>query len=141
MLQGQQFHLGVTAQEICATDNVKDVGVKNSTVLSHLFIAQAYGHINSPLKGMDGSSLAYPYSHGFDFPDSAVFLQSAGHDGERGAPVQDRLVSLITPFNDDPENQICILRAAPLSLFRGPHIHPSSLQALEGQLSLRFLAF
>ena len=47
-LQRQQFHLGVTAQKICAYDNVKGVGVEHFAVLSHLLIAQTDGHIDPP---------------------------------------------------------------------------------------------
>ena len=62
-----------------------------------------------------------------------------GHDGKCGARVQDRLVNLITYFDGDPENQILILGAAPLSLFKELHIHPSSLQAREVLVELALL--
>ena len=51
-LQRQQFHLGVTAQEICAYDNIKGVGVKHFAVLSHVLIAQIDGYMDPP-QGMD----------------------------------------------------------------------------------------
>ena len=46
--QRQQVHLRVTAQKICADDNIKGVVVKHFAVLSHLFIAQTYRHIHPP---------------------------------------------------------------------------------------------
>ena len=49
-LQRQQLYLGVTAQKICAYDNVKGVGVKHFAVLSHLLIAQTNGHMH-PRRG------------------------------------------------------------------------------------------
>ena len=78
-LQGQQFHLGVTAQEICAYENVKGVAVGHFAVLSHLLIAQTDGHIDPP-RGMDGRTVPNPYGHGFGSPDLGLFQQSAGHN-------------------------------------------------------------
>ena len=78
-LQRQQFHLEVSAQEICAYDNVQGVVVKHFAVLSHFFIAQTYGHIDSP-QGVDGSSILNPYGHSFGFQDLGLLQQSAGHD-------------------------------------------------------------
>ena len=71
-LQRQQFYLGVTAQKICADDNVKGVGVENFAVLSHLLIAQTHGHMDPP-QGMDGPTIPNPYGHGFGFPDIGLF--------------------------------------------------------------------
>ena len=45
-LHRRQFQLGVTAQEICADNNFKGVGVKHFAVLGHRLIAQTYGHID-----------------------------------------------------------------------------------------------
>ena len=98
-------------------------------MLSHLFIAQVYGHIQPP-QGMDGSSMPVPYGHIFCVPDLGLLYQSARHNGKRGACVEDHLVNLSTYFDRDPENQILIFGAAPLSLFRDFHFHPNSLQAL-----------
>ena len=52
MLQRQQFHLGVTAQEISAYDNAEGVRVEHFPVLSHLLIAQTDGHIHPPREWM-----------------------------------------------------------------------------------------
>ena len=50
--------------------------------------------------------------------------------------VQDSFVNVVTYFSGDPENQILILEAAPLSLSRELHIQPSSVQALAVPLEL-----
>ena len=102
-------------------------------MLSHLFIAQTYGHISSPQR-IDGSCIPYPYSQGFGFPD--LVLLYAAHDEKPGARVRDSLVNLIAYFNGDRENQTLILGAAPLSLFRELHIHPCSLQGLKVSVEL-----
>ena len=78
-LQTQQFHLGVTAQKICAYDNVKGVGVKHFAVLSHLLMALTNGHIDPP-KEMDGPTIPNHYGHGLGFPDLSFFQQSASHN-------------------------------------------------------------
>ena len=77
--QRQHFYLVVTAQKICANDNVKGVSVKHYAVLSQLLIAQTHGNIDPPQK-MDGPTIPNPYGHGFGFPDFGLFQQSAGHD-------------------------------------------------------------
>ena len=48
-------------------------------MLSHLLIAQTYGHIDPP-QGMDGLTIPNPNGHGFSFSDLGLFQQSAGHD-------------------------------------------------------------
>ena len=78
-LQRRQFHLGATAHEICANDNVKGVGIKHFAVLRHLFIAHIYGHIH-PSQQVDASTIPYPYGHDFAFPDHGLLWQSACHD-------------------------------------------------------------
>ena len=88
---------------------------------------------------MDGSSIPYPYGHGFGFPDLRLFQQSAHHNGKCGARVQDRFVNLITYFDGVPGNRIFTLGAAPLSLFRDLHFRPGSLQALRVPVDLALL--
>ena len=41
------------AQNICANDNVKGIGVQQSAVVGHPFIAQTHGHVD-PRYGVDG---------------------------------------------------------------------------------------
>ena len=69
-LQRQQFHLGLTAQKICADDDVKGVSVEHLAVLSHLLIAQTHGQID-PAPGNGWSDHLQPICPLFWFSGSS----------------------------------------------------------------------
>ena len=64
-------------QKICANNNVKDVCIQHSAVLGHLYIAEAYHHINHT-EGQYSAAILYLDSHCPASLDLGEFLQLAG---------------------------------------------------------------